>query len=277
MENRNTSSFLDNENDNDNDTENTNETNNETNNDDSFNGGISDDAFAGGLGNDRLDGGMGDDTLDGGDNDDTLLGGDGNNHLNGGNGIDVAAYTGLRNEFDIIDNDDGTYTVVHGTSEDILSGIEKVDFNDGTMSVSHAIELRDHQEVVTRFYNALFGRNPDEVGLSNWVNYLVDSANGGGGKTIQDAAQSFAESAEFQNMYGANVSNSDFVNLLYQNILHREADEGGYNNWLNELNHTGDRGSMITGFSNSVEYETETAATVNGFLDGISLTNYILI
>ncbi|MFA6197081.1 MAG: DUF4214 domain-containing protein [Sulfurimonas sp.] len=250
---------------------------NEINNDDMFNGGINDDSFAGGIGNDRLDGGMGDDTLDGGDNDDTLLGGDGNNTLNGGNGVDTATYTGLRNGFDIRDNHNGTYTVLHGTSEDILSGVEKVDFDDGTMSVNYAIELRDNQEVVTRFYNALFGRNPDEIGLSNWVNYLVDSVNGGGGNTIQDAAQSFTESAEFQNMYGANVTNSDFVNLLYQNILHREADEGGYNNWLNELNHTGDRGSMITGFSNSVEYSTETAVSVNGFLENISLTNYILV
>lgn len=237
----------------------------------------SDDAFFGWLENDRLDGGMDDDTLDGGDSDDTLFGGDGNNNLNGGKGIDIAAYIGLRNEFDIKDNYDGTYTVVHGTSEDILNGIEKVDFDDGTISVSHAIELRDNQEVVTRFYNALFERNPDEAGLSYWINSLVDSAYGGGDKTIQDVAQSFAESAEFQNIYGVDVTNGDFVNLLYQNILHREADEGGYNYWLNELNHTEDRGNIITGFSNSIEYVTETATTVNGFLEGVSLANYILI
>lgn len=237
----------------------------------------SDDALFSWSENNRLDGGMDDDTLEGSDNDDILFGGDGNNKLNGGKGIDIAAYIGLRNEFDIKDNDDGTYTVVHGSSEDILDGIEKIDFDDGTISVGYAIELRDNQEAVTRFYNALFERNPDEVGLSNWVNYLVDSAYGGGGKTIQNVAQSFAESVEFQNIYGANVTNGDFVNLLYQNILHREADEGGYNYWLNELNHTEDRGSIITGFSNSIEYKAETATTVNGFLEGISLTNYILI
>lgn len=245
--------------------------------DDSLDGGDDDDSLSGNIGKDTLSGGAGDDLLDGGDGDDTLDGGDGNNTLIGGNGIDTASYAGLRNEANIKHNDDGTYTLTHGTSQDILNGVEKVHFDDGSMSVEHAIELRTNQEVVTRFYNALFERNPDKAGLANWVNFLVDSANGGGGSTIQTAAQSFTETAEFNAKYGPNVSNGDFVNLLYQNILHREADTDGYNNWLNEINHTGDRGSMVVGFSNSTEYTTETAATVNGFLADVSLTDYILV
>lgn len=246
------------------------------NNDDTFEGGAENDSFSGGLGNDHLNGGAGDDSLDGGEGDDHLSGGSGHNTLIGGNGIDTAVYTYSRNHVDIHDNSDGTYTVTDGTFEDTLSGVEQISFSDGNMSVDYAIEIRAHQEEIARFYNALFERDPDEDGLAYWVNNLTDSAVGGGGSNIQNIAQAFTQSAEFQALYGADVSNSDFVNLLYQNILHRTADQSGYDYWLNEINQTGDRGSMIVGFSNSVEYETETASTIDSFLANVTLNNYVL-
>lgn len=246
------------------------------NNDDILEGGAENDSFSGGLGNDHLNGGAGDDSLDGGEGDDHLSGGSGHNTLIGGNGIDTAVYTYSRNHVDIHDNGDGTYTVTDGTFEDTLSGVEQISFSDGNMSVDYAIEIRAHQEEIARFYNALFERDPDEDGLAYWVNNLTDSAVGGGGSNIQNIAQAFTQSAEFQALYGADVSNSDFVNLLYQNILHRTADQSGYDYWLNEINQTGDRGSMIVGFSNSVEYETETASTIDSFLANVTLNNYVL-
>jgi len=246
------------------------------NSDDTFEGGAENDSFNGGLGNDHLNGGAGDDRLDGGAGDDHLSGGSGHNTLIGGAGTDTAVYTYSRNHVDIQDNGDGTYTVTDGTFEDTLSSVEQISFSDGSMSVDYAIEIRAHQEEIARFYNALFERDPDEDGLAYWVNNLTDSAVGGGGSNIQNIAQAFTQSAEFQALYGADVSNSDFVNLLYQNILHRSADQSGYDYWLNEINKTGDRGSMIVGFSNSVEYETETASTIDSFLANVTLNNYVL-
>lgn len=246
------------------------------NNDDAFEGGTENDSFSGGLGNDHLNGGDGDDSLEGGEGDDHLSGGSGNNTLLGGNGTDTAVYTHNRNHVDIHDNGDGTYTVSDGTFEDTLNGMEQISFSDGSMSVDYAIEIRTHQEEIARFYNALFERDPDEAGLAYWVNNLTDPAIGGGGSNIQSIAQAFTQSAEFQTLYGEDVSNSDFVNLLYQNILHRTADQTGYDYWLNEINETGDRGSMIVGFSNSVEYTTEMASTIDNFLATVTLNNYIL-
>lgn len=235
-----------------------------------------DDHLAGGGGNDHLDGGAGNDSLNSGDGDDVLIGGDGNNTLVGGNGTDTAVYTGNRNCADIHSNGDGTYTITHGMSHDTLSGVERVSFDDASMSVAYAIELHDKQSEVSRFYNALFGRDPDEGGLAFWVNSLVGADVGGGGNTINNAAQSFSESAEFQHTYGASVSNEDFINLMYQNILHRTADQGGHDFWLNAINHNDNRGEMIVNFSNSVEYVAETATTVDAFLANVSLNNYIL-
>lgn len=230
----------------------------------------------GGSANDTLIGNNADNLLNGNAGDDQLSGGDGNNTLIGGTGTDTAVYTNNRNSVDIQDNENGTYTIIHGTCYDILNGIEQVSFDDGSMSIGYAIEVRSHQEEFTRFYSALFGRDPDEAGLAYWVNDLVSPTLGGGGNTIQGAAQAFTESAEFQTMYGANVSNDQFVNLLYQNILHRAADQAGFDYWSNEINQSGNRGGMIVSFANSTEYEAATAPTVDTFLSNVALTNYIL-
>lgn len=244
--------------------------------DDDLYGDDSDDTLDGGIGKDSFHGGLGDDYLNGGDDDDILDGGDGNDHLVGGNGTDTAQYAYHRNHLDIHDNGDGTYTVTDGVFEDTLSEVEQISFSDGNMSVGYAIEIRSHQEEIARFYNALFERDPDEGGLSYWVNNLADPTIGGGGSTIQDIAQAFTQSAEFQALYGSDVSNGDFVNLLYQNILHRSADQAGYEYWLNEINETNDRGSTIVGFSNSVEYEIETASAIDNFLANVTLDSYLL-
>ncbi|MFA5216692.1 DUF4214 domain-containing protein [Sulfuricurvum sp.] len=221
-----------------------------------------------------ITGGSGDETLNGTSSNDIMTGGAGNNTLIGGAGTDTAVYTGNRNEFTIHDNKDGTYTVTHGTSQDTLSGVEQVQFTDTTMSINSAIEVRQHQEEVTRFYSALLGRNPDSDGLAYWVNSMASTTSGNTGISVQDVARSFSDSTEFKNMYGASVSNADFVNLLYQNILHRGADQAGYDFWLNTINQTSDRGNMIVEFSNSNEYVAQSAPTVDNYLSTVPLTNY---
>ena len=49
-------------------------------------------------------------------------------------------------------------------------------------------------------------------------------------------ASSFIESPEFAERYGTNVSNAQYVETLYVNILGREYDQEGYNYWLGNLN-----------------------------------------
>jgi len=99
---------------------------------------------------------------------------------------------------------------------------------------------------------------------------------GGGGEAIESVAQAFSSSTEFQNMYGPTVSNSEFINLMYQNILDRDADAGGYAYWLNAINQTGDRGEMVINFTNSAEYIAKTATSIESYLSSISLNDYIL-
>lgn len=244
---------------------------------DIMDGRSGDDVLYAGLGDDNVSGGDGDDTLYGEDGDDILVGGIGYNQLFGGEGIDTALYLGIRNTLDIEDNGDGTYTINNDTIIDFLNSIEYIGFDDGRMSVGYAVDVRDNQEEFARFYNALFTRLPDDAGLEYWVNDLIDSTYGGGGNTIQGAAQAFTESQEFQALYGDSVDNYQFINLLYQNILNREADQAGYDYWIAEIIASGDRGGMIVSFANSREYIVNTEASIDAYLSNVGLDGYILI
>ena len=67
-------------------------------------------------------------------------------------------------------------------------------------------------------------------------------------------ASSFLISAEFQERYGENVSDSAYVNTLYKNVLDRDADTGGLNYWLGQLNSGAEtRYEVLLGFSESTE------------------------
>ena len=244
---------------------------------DIMDGRSGDDTLYAGYGDDNVSGGEGNDILYGESGNDSLVGGYGNNQLYGGDGSDSALYLGIRNTLDINDNGDGTYTVNRNSLEDLLNSIEYIGFDDGSMSVGYAVEVRDNQEEFARFYNALFERLPDNAGLAYWVNDLIDASYGGRGNTIQGAAQAFTDSTEFQNMYGSSVDNYNFVNLLYQNILGRAADQAGYDYWVAEINQAGNRGGMVVSFANSGEYIGNTQTDIDTYLAAVPLDGYILI
>lgn len=94
-----------------------------------------DDMITGSDDIDRIQGGLGDDTLDGGAGDDFLFGGAGNNLLEGGTGDDAAYFAGDFADFSFAFNDDGgTVTVTGADSNDVVTGVERFDFLDQSLS-----------------------------------------------------------------------------------------------------------------------------------------------
>ncbi|WP_294877829.1 DUF4214 domain-containing protein, partial [Sulfurimonas sp. RIFOXYB12_FULL_35_9] len=65
------------------------------------------------------------------------------------------------------------------------------------------------------------------------------------------------------------------INQLYNNILERNADQAGYDYWLDEIGSTGNRNNMIVSFSNSGEYITEQEVAINNYLSNVDLSTYI--
>jgi TorA maturation chaperone TorD len=110
---------------------------------------------------------------------------------------------------------------------------------------------------VARLYDAVFGRLPDASGLANWTQSLES------GTSLQTAANGFVGSAEFQTVYGS-LNNTQFVTLLYTNVLHRAPDQAGLTNWVNLLTSGQDsRAQVVLGFSDSPEHITNTASHID--------------
>lgn len=117
----------------------------------------------------------------------------------------------------------------------------------GTIKVT---ENRDKNRGVTgfvwRFYEVALGRRPDTAGLNDWTGKLVDKKS-----SPEDVGRGFIFSAEVRNK---NLSNSDFVKLLYQTFLGREYDEAGLSDWVGRLENGERRENVFRGFSRSKEF-----------------------
>jgi len=111
---------------------------------------------------------------------------------------------------------------------------------------------------VFRMYQSTLGRAPDEVGYTKWLSDLFEARI-----DLTDMAQLFTTSREFQNTYG-NLDDTQFVNLLYQNVLGREADDEGLQFWLDVVEQS-TRTDVVLGFSESREFELTTRSTSADF------------
>lgn len=248
------------------------------NNDDNLEGTSASDILSGRSGNDILHGGAGDDTLDGGEGDDVLDGGTGNDvfftgpghdTVIGGAGIDRVAYTNILNRYNVSPqaNDEYILTDDNATSVDTLEQVEDVSFADVTLALDMLATIIAEEQQVARLYTAVLGRNPDNNGLVYWLNDMDTH-----GTSIQDISAGFAGSEEYLARFGAQ-SDADFINQLYNNILGRDADQAGYNYWMDEISRTGDRTGMIVSFSNSDEYAADEQANVENYLNNVDLSS----
>ena len=117
--------------------------------------------------------------------------------------------------------------------------------------------LDDARQV--RLYLAYFKRPPDPDGFAYWQRQLD------AGRGLINAAQKFAESSEFKRTYGT-LSNNDFIELVYQNVLGRASDPTGKAFWLKRLdNKTKNRGDVMINFSESSENVRNKVSQVDVF------------
>lgn len=109
---------------------------------------------------------------------------------------------------------------------------------------------------VYRLYKAAFDRTPDMEGLGYWIDAFDHGAD------LTGVASSFIASPEFAAMYGANSTDTNFVTLLYNHVLHRDPDAEGNAYWLNALQQDVSRGSVLASFSESPENIAQTAQLI---------------
>jgi hypothetical protein len=208
------------------------------------------DILVGNAGNDRLEGLGGDDVLDGGDGDDLLIGGPGNDLHAGGPGRDTALDWTIGKRGTVIIQEPGEDArFVTAISNERLSSIEILSLVDGRL----VFDPNDPAAQVARLYQSVLNRAPDQEGLNVWINEL------GRGVQLQSLADSFLGSAEFAQRFGTNLSNAQFVTLMYNFALGRDPDAGGFAAWTGALD-SGQlqRRDVIVGFSESAENKART-------------------
>lgn len=113
---------------------------------------------------------------------------------------------------------------------------------------------RAQLDAVFRLYRAYFLRDPDPSGLDYWASLYAN------GRSLASISQHFSESSEFQRRYG-DLTNAEFVDLIYRNLFDRQADSSGRSYWTSVLDRGRSRGAVMIGFSESPEFKRITGTS----------------
>jgi hypothetical protein len=177
----------------------------------------------------------------------------GNFAISGSAGLDTISFASPHTAYAV------TQTSVAGPEGiDTLTGIERVHFGDG---YAVALDVNGDAGQAYRLYQAAFDRAPDLPGLGFHINDLDN------GLPLWAAAQHFVESPEFQAKYGSAVDDTQFITLLYRNVLNREPEAAGLQFHLDEFAQGETRADMLTHFSESPENQIHVIGQiVNGML-----------
>jgi len=109
-----------------------------------------------------------------------------------------------------------------------FNNVERLQFTDTNLALD--VGPTQNAGSVYMIYKAAFNRAPDASGMGYWL-----AQKDGGSDMVTNIAQGFVNSAEFIAKYGANPSNSSYVNNLYKNVLGRAGEAGGVTYWTGEM------------------------------------------
>ena len=181
-----------------------------------------------------------------------------NNIIDGGQGLDTLVLNGHTDMYHITHTATGFSIFGNGVNE-WVTNVERLQFTNGYV----ALDINGDAGQAYRLYQAAFNRTPDVPGLGYQTNALDN------GLSLVQVAANFIASPEFQATYG-NVDDTQFLTLLYQNVLHRAPDAGGLQFHLDEMHVQGQsRAIELVHFSESPENQ---ANVIGQIQDGMFFT-----
>ncbi len=158
------------------------------------------------------------------------------------------------------------YSMWQCTSSGIVDGI------DGPVDLNFVMDIeakepevdppkQQVEDFVIRLYELVLNRKPDEEGLSGWKNQLLNQV-----ETGADVLQGFINSDELRKK---NLSNEDYVELLYNVCLGRNSDEEGKKAWVKCLDSGLSRMYVLRGFAESSEFSEicDGYGIIRGYID----------
>ena len=122
-------------------------------------------------------------------------------------------------------------------------GIER-----GTVKLTQA---RDQNVNLTKFVNRIYVKAMNRTGEANGLNYWCSQIQSKKMTPVQ-VAESFIYSKEFTDK---NLSNTEYIKVLYRTFMGREADTAGLNYWLGRLNKGDSRKTVLKAFAGCQEFK----------------------
>ena len=121
---------------------------------------------------------------------------------------------------------------------------------------------RPENNMVNDFYRGFMNRFPDDSGFNAWL-VQMRQAQCTGPQAVQDLSYQlsllFIQSAEY---IGRNRNNTEYVEDLYNAILRRGADCGGFTAWVSNLDSGMTRVQLLQLFTTSPEFQTRVEAVI---------------
>ena len=188
-----------------------------------------------------------------------------NEKIDGSAGVDTFVVHGKSTEYSLTFQGGSSFLTDRTTGRDgmdTLTNVERIQFTDGIVAADLAVTAGNAQ--IYRLYQAAFARIPDEGGLRYWVSQHDD------GQSLDSISHAFLNAPEFTQRYGSNLTNAQYVDQLYLNVLGRKGEVDGVTYWNDVLN-TGKatKDTVLIGFAESPENVAGTAAHVyHGFFIG---------
>jgi hypothetical protein len=187
--------------------------------------------------------------------------GGGDDLINGGDGLDFVQLDGNYGDFIVAANAEteavALFDARFGSPDglDAYDEVERLVFDDGVLATD--IEGTNGAGAAYRIYQAAFDRTPDVGGLTFWVEQADK-----GMSTIEMAAR-FIDSDEFRHLYGSSSPPAEqFIELIYQNVLHRDPDQGGHDYWAGQLAQGMSEAEMLARFADSPENRADVADVI---------------
>jgi hypothetical protein len=202
----------------------------------------------------------------GSDIDDVFRMGIQNKNIDGLAGVDTIIFNGNLSNYSIASSGNG-FSIQDRLVNDgtvVENRVEKLQFTDHTLT----IDATPNETLLEsyRIYKAAFDRAPDYGGVGFWYHSMNV------GESLTKVAEGFINSNEFRAMYGDKPTDSTFVTLLYQHVLGRDLDAGGYDFWINDLK-VETRAQVLAHFSESAENIAHLAGVVS---NGIIYEAYVV-
>jgi hypothetical protein len=181
----------------------------------------------------------------------------GESRVAGQSGLDTLVYASARTGATIVNEGTSVSVTDAAGNHATLANVERLKFSDGMV----ALDVDGTAGQAYRLYQAAFDRTPDKAGLGYWIDAMDK------GLTLTQAAAGFAGSAEFASLYGATATDTQFVQALYQNVLHRAGDTAGADFWLHALQSSVTRADVLSHFSESAENQTQVIGSIQNGID----------